>query len=241
MISGAQKIVRFGVSATVGRLKADKQDRAANQRRIAALVDWRPPTAARLEMKDFRRAGEEHGIDPWKLHGWLDTESSRGGFDEFGHAIMVPECQEFSKRTAHFYDNTDPDLSFAHWVHPARVKSGHPYTLDNTGRWDVLVRQAVLSFDAALESASWGAFQIMGWQFEKLNFDDAHELVSAIYQGERGHLDLAIRLLVAEDGFEALLSDDWLTAARIWNGGGKAEEYASDWAKASASRKELYR
>lgn len=229
-------IARFAVGNSI----AAKQDRAENARRVADLVCLRAQSPRRLEKIDFIRVAEEHGVEPWKLHALADIESRRGGFDNDGRAIAVPELHKFSEFTFRAYDKTDPDLSTAKWVHPAKVKPGHPYTLDNTGRWDILVRQAVLDFDAALKASSWGAFQIMGFNFAKLNFDAPIELVRRVYEGERAQLDLAVRYLIAEGGFDPLIKGDFVSAAIVQNGPGKPKEYAAEWRTASKTRQGQY-
>lgn len=225
---------------TVGAIRDSKQDRAVNAAAVAALVCMRPVNPTRLQKADYVRVAEERGVEPWKLHGLTDIESRSGGFDNHGHAIMVPELHQFSKRTANAYDVKFPDLSIPKWIHPAKVKKGHPYLLDNLGRWDILARQAALNFDAAIASASWCAFQCMGFNFKKLNFNSPIELVQYLYLGERQQLDVAVRLLIADDGFEALVKGDYYRAAIVQNGTGKPKEYAADWARAANIRKGNY-
>ena len=224
----------------VGNSLAAKQDRANNARVTAELVNLKAQNPMRLERIDFQRVAEEHGVEPWKLHGLTDIESRRGGFDNDGRAIMVPELHKFSEFTLRAYDETNPDLSIRKWIHPARVKAGHPYTLDNAGRWDTLARQASLNADAAVRAASWGAFQIMGFNYAALHFDTPLELVRRIYQGERAQLDLAVRYLIAEGGFDPLLKGDFYRAAIVQNGTGKPNEYAAEWKAASLKRREQY-
>lgn len=224
----------------VGNAVAAKQDRAQNALRVASLVGMQPLRSSRLEKSDFVRVGEERGVEAWKLHGLTDIESRRGGFDNDGRAIMVPELHKFSEFTFQAYDKAHPDLSAKKWIHPAKVKPGHPYTLDNSGRWDVLARQAALSFDAAIKAASWGAFQIMGFNYKALNFDTPLELVRAIYEGERRQLDLAVQFLISQGGFEALLRGDYFRAAIVQNGTGKPREYAAEWKAAAEMRRGQY-
>lgn len=224
----------------VGNSLAAKQDRADNARATAELVTLKAYNPKRLEQIDFLRIAEEHGVEPWKLHGLTDIESRRGGFDNDGRAIIVPELHKFSEFTFRAYDATDPDLSIRNWTHPAKVKAGHPYTLDNPGRWDILARQAALNFDAAVRAASWGAFQIMGFNYAVLNFDTPLDLVRRVYEGERAQLDLAVRYLIAEGGFDPLLKGDFYRASIVQNGTGKPKEYAAEWKAASLKRREQY-
>lgn len=229
-------VARFAV----GNALAAKQDRANNAATMAYLVGLKAQNPSRLERIDFQRVAEEHGVEPWKLHGLTDIESRKGGFDNDGRAIMVPELHKFSEFTFRAYDESDPDLSIRNWIHPAKVKAGHPYTLDNPARWDVLARQAALDFDAALRAASWGAFQIMGFNYQALNFDTPLDLVRRVYEGERAQLDIAVRFLIAEGGFGPLLKGDFYRAAIVQNGTGKPREYAAEWKAASLKRRELY-
>lgn len=237
---GSSPLMRAAIRLTAGAALDAKQDRAVNAALVAELVNLQPGDPARLGRVDFVRVAEERGIEPWKLHGLADIEARRGGFDNFGRATMVPELHQFSKRTAHAYDVKHPTLSIPKWIHPSKVKKGHPYLLDNLGRWDILAQQAALNFEAAIQSASWCAFQIMGFNFRKVNFDSAFDLVRYLYQGERQQLDIAVRLLIADDGFDALIKGDYYRAALVQNGDGKPKEYAAEWARAANERRSGY-
>jgi hypothetical protein len=239
-VPSPKAVVRAVTGVTVGAVRDAKQDRARNAQLMAELVSLRPENAKRLDESDFRRVGEQHGVPPWKLHAMADIESNRGGFDADGRAIVVPELHQFAKRTAHAYRTSHPEFYQAEFIVPSKVPRGHPYKIDNAGRWDVLARLAALNFDAALESTSWGAFQLMGFHWRLFNFSSPLDLVRALYESERRQLDFAVRLLIAGDGFDALCAGDWKTAARCQNGPGNVASYAAKWEAAADKRRALY-
>lgn len=237
---GLASLVREATRLTVGATLEQKQDRALNAALMSELINLKPGNPARLDKSDYVRVAEAHGVEPWKLHGLADIESRRGGFDNFGRATILPELHQFSKRTGHVYDKEFPALSIPVWIPPGKVKAGHPYKLDNLARWDLLAQQAALNFDAALEASSWGALQVMGFNYRKVNFDSAFDLVRYVYQGERQQLDIAVRLLLADDGLEPLIKGDYYRAAIVQNGPGKPKEYAAEWKHAANERKGSY-
>lgn len=75
---------------------------------------------------------------------------------------------------------------------------------------------------SALESASWGSFQIMGFHWKALGFNSVQELVNKAYT-EEGQLDLFVRFVKASPNvLRALKAKDWVGVARAYNGPGYA-------------------
>lgn len=71
----------------------------------------------------------------------------------------------------------------------------------------------------AVESASWGLFQIMGYHWEPLGYANADEFVAAMKRSENDHLEAFVRLIKADSALhKALKSRKWAEFARIYNG-----------------------
>lgn len=71
----------------------------------------------------------------------------------------------------------------------------------------------------ALESASWGLFQIMGYHWRFLGFSTLQDFVNAMYRDEAAHLDAFCRFVLAQPAMHANLKKrNWAAFARMYNG-----------------------
>jgi len=71
----------------------------------------------------------------------------------------------------------------------------------------------------ACESASWGAFQIMGYHWRALGYESIDEFVSAMSRNEAAQLDAFVRFILADAALhKALTARKWADFARGYNG-----------------------
>lgn len=76
---------------------------------------------------------------------------------------------------------------------------------------------------SALESASWGAFQIMGYHAERLGYASVYEFVRLMSQDENQQLEAFVRFIEADPPLhKALKAKKWADFARRYNGPGYA-------------------
>ena len=72
---------------------------------------------------------------------------------------------------------------------------------------------------AALESASYGAFQVMGFNWIRCGYPHVQELVNAMFRSSYDHLDSFVRFIQSDAKLlKALRAQDWPTCARLYNG-----------------------
>lgn len=81
---------------------------------------------------------------------------------------------------------------------------------------------ARLDRNAALQSASWGLFQIMGMNYKSAGFLRLQDFVNAMYASADDHLEAFANLILTMDVrlAPALRDKDWPTFSRIYNGSG---------------------
>ena len=80
----------------------------------------------------------------------------------------------------------------------------------------------VIDRQCALESASWGAFQIMGYHWKTCGYETLQQFINA-QQTAAGQLNSFVRFIQADSRLSrALKAKDWATFARIYNGPGYA-------------------
>lgn len=105
--------------------------------------------------------------------------------------------------------------------------------------YDRLKRARRLNEDAALESASWGMFQIMGFHWKNLGYPSIKGYVELMQKSEGEHLDAFVKFNHVENLTRFLRAKDWAGFARRYNGPGfKKNKYdeklAAAYAKFSA-------
>lgn len=72
---------------------------------------------------------------------------------------------------------------------------------------------------AAVESASWGIFQIMGFHWKHLGYESSRDYVAAMSINEANQLDAFVRFVEKDKGMHAALRrHDWADFASRYNG-----------------------
>ncbi len=88
------------------------------------------------------------------------------------------------------------------------------------GRLD---RATAINREAALESCSWGKFQIMGFNFKMCGCANIQEFVNKIYKGEESQLELFVTYLINAGLADELRDKRWAAFALRYNGPRYAE------------------
>ena len=85
--------------------------------------------------------------------------------------------------------------------------------------WDRLNRAIEINEDAALCSASFGMFQLMGYQHLKCGCDFVQDFASKMEESEVSQLTLFANFLKSNPAMlKALSNHDWVSFARLYNG-----------------------
>jgi hypothetical protein len=84
---------------------------------------------------------------------------------------------------------------------------------------DRLAAAARIHDQAAIESASWGLFQIMGFHWSALGYASAEVFADAMARGEAAQLEAFVRFIEADRALHrSLRRHDWRDFARRYNG-----------------------
>ncbi|WP_339703311.1 N-acetylmuramidase domain-containing protein [Algoriphagus aquimarinus] len=87
--------------------------------------------------------------------------------------------------------------------------------------------------EAALSSASWGSYQVMGFHAIPLGYPSVQQFVDEMYKHERNHLEVFGRYILKNDCLAYLQSKNWAKFAECYNGSGYAQnKYDEKMAKA---------
>lgn len=163
-----------------------------------------------LQPEDIRRAAKNLGVTPAHIKAVVDVESNGSGFLDDGRVKILFEAHKFSKYTNGKYDNHFPNISSRVWNR--RLYKG------GAKEWDRINQASGLDRMAAYKSASYGLFQIMGFNYQACGFDNVYSFVDAMKKSEGDHLDAFVQFIIINNMAEDLMSGDWKSFARKYNG-----------------------
>jgi hypothetical protein len=170
--------------------------------------------AAPLTRADFEAAAARLKCEWEALAAVTEVESSpQGAFAPDGKPVICYEKHIFSRKTASRFDAAHPHVS-------SRTPTIYPGTQHE--RWAQLAEAFALDAEAALQSTSFGRFQIMGQCYAQLGLANAHEYVSKLARSERDQLE-AFEAFIRVSGLaDELQRRDWVGFASRYNGPGYA-------------------
>lgn len=201
---------------------------------LRAILAAEPATAAPappsklLGAEDISHAADVLGVTIPQVRAVIAVESGKlGGFGTDGRPIILYEPHIFSRLTQHRYDDTHGGVSYLRW-------KAKPYPASQADRWAQLEYAANLDRPAAIQSASYGLFQIMGFNFKVCGFTDPEAFFAAMHVSEREHLMAFVGFVKGNSLDRHLIAGDWEAFARGYNGPGQAPAYAAKLAAAHA-------
>jgi hypothetical protein len=163
-----------------------------------------------LKDLDYVVAAQLLGCDVPAVKAVKIVEAPKGGFLPDGRLTILFEAHLFSSKTKHVYDKTHPDISAPKWDRKLYV--------GGAGEWNRLEKAKALNETAALESASFGMFQILGGNFKECGYNSARELISSFGESERNQLFAFVRYIQTRKLDVYLRNHDWANFARLYNG-----------------------
>lgn len=158
------------------------------------------------------RAARRLGVDVATVKAVASVESSGNGFLPDGRPKILFERHVFARLTAHRFDRDHPDLSH---TEPGGYQGG-------AAEYGRLYRALQLDGDAAPQAASWGAFQVMGYNFEACGERSFNGFLLAMHHGADAHLDLFVAFVLGQGLAQHLRARNWAAFARGYNGPGYA-------------------
>ena len=174
-----------------------------------------PTESKTLTEADFQRAANTLGVDIAAIKAVASVEAAGSGFLADGRAKILFEAHIFSDKTGGAYDRSNPDISSPRW-NSDLYKGG-------AAEYPRLEKAMELNETAALEAASWGKFQIMGFNHKAAGYDNVQDFVAAMGQSEGKHLDAFVNFIKAHPSMHQDLKEhDWAGFARQYNGPGYA-------------------
>ncbi|MDR1934532.1 MAG: N-acetylmuramidase family protein [Candidatus Accumulibacter sp.] len=174
-------------------------------------------TDKRLKESDFEAAAKELAVPTAAVKAVTEVESRGSGFYGDGRPVILFERHIMYRRLKDAIGQQRADAFVG--SHPGVVNSTAGGYRGGVAECDRLDEAARIDRACALESASWGLFQIMGFHWQRLGFASVQAFVDAMYRDEAAHLDAFVRFVKANLAiWAAMKAQDWVRFAKNYNG-----------------------
>lgn len=198
-------------------------DGVAGEKTQAVLAGADPKHFLRLV--DLQAGAKRLGIELAAMLAVNEVESAGLGFLVNGKPKVLFERHVMYQRLA--MPRHDGDDAEALQRHAAELAATYS-TLVNpkpggyvggTAEHQRLANARLLDAVCAQESASWGAFQIMGYHWQRLGYASIDDFVARMSTTEAEHLEAFIRFIEADPAlYKALKARKWAEFAKRYNG-----------------------
>lgn len=174
-----------------------------------------------LTFKDVADCAARLSVDPHVLWAVALTESDGAGYLPSGRLKILFEGHVFWKRLMKngidpaAYLPGDRDILYPAWTKKF-YKGGE-------GEYARLYRACAIDEDAALCSASYGAFQVLGGNYADLGWPDVKSFVLRMAEGCAGQMEIFAEFLRRKKLLPAIRARAWQEIARVYNGPRYAE------------------
>ena len=171
----------------------------------------------RLTEDDFRRCAETLNVEIAAIKAVQEVETGgRGGFFALNRPAILFEGHIFwsqLKKQGISPENIvkgNEDILYPKWT-KSHYKGG-------MGEYERLDKAIVINETAAYSSASWGLFQIMGFNYAACGCKSVMEFVEKMRTNEGSQLDLFVVFLKTNGWDKYLHALNWAEFARHYNG-----------------------
>jgi len=160
--------------------------------------------------QNFIDAAKEINCEIAAIKAVAEVESAGDGFFSDGRPKILFEAHIFGSLTKYKYNDTHPNISSRKW-NKSLYKGG-------IKEYDRLNEAMKLDKEAALKSASWGKFQIMGFNYNICGWNNVESFVDDMYKNEGEHLKAFVGFIRSNKLEKYLQSKDWAKFAKAYNG-----------------------
>lgn len=180
-----------------------------------------------LSEQDLRDFAQKHNLELAAVKAVNEVESNGKGFFIDGRPKILFEGHVFWEqlKRAGIDPSTVSNASNADVLFP---KATRAHYIGGPREYDRMEKASKVSPDpkvksAALASASWGSYQIMGYHALKLGYGSVQEFVDQMYVHERNQLEAFGRYITVFGCINHLRAKNWASFARCYNGAGYAQ------------------
>jgi hypothetical protein len=169
-----------------------------------------------LQQSDFIGAASLLHVPVAVIKAVAEVESNGAGFLPDGKPVILFEphvyWKELKKRNINPLNHVkgNEDILYPVW-------GSKPYG-GVSKQHARMERAAKINRDAALSSASWGRFQIMGFNWKLCGFKSLQAFINAMFKSEGEHLNAFCNYILNTGLQDELIYKDWKGFARSYNG-----------------------
>jgi len=173
-------------------------------------------THLKMSTGAFAKAAEILSVTEAHVRAVASVEALGSGYLASGRPKILFEAHKFSAATGHKYDACYPNISAKKWDKTL-------YGAGGEHQYDRLSQALKLNQTAALGASSWGAFQILGSNFQAAGYPSVQAFVYAACQSEDEQLFSFCAFVKSNPAMhKALKVNDWAGFASRYNGPGYA-------------------
>lgn len=173
-------------------------------------------TAKKLTQDDYSRAAAALNVPVAAVRAVTEVESKGSGFLPDGRPVILFE-RHIMRRQLEKVGRKDIDelqAKFPSYVN--RQPGGYKGGAAEHERFGIA---ATIHRQCAIESCSWGLFQVLGVHWKLLGYASVQDFVNAMYRSEAEHMDCFVRFIRANPNLlRALRAQDWAAFAAGYNG-----------------------
>lgn len=170
----------------------------------------------KLTIKQIENQANLLGIEAAALKAVIEVECKGSGFNADSTPVILFERHVMQQR---LLQNGQSKISDQMMIKRPDLcsKSAGGYGLYSAqhGRLNAAAQYHRAS---ALESASWGIGQVMGYHWKSLGYATLQVFINAMYKDEASQLDAMCRYIQVNGLINALKNKDWKAFARGYNG-----------------------
>jgi hypothetical protein len=198
-------------------------DGKAGEKTLAALSGT--DCSKLLRNATLAAAAKRLGVELAAIYAVNEVESAGSGFLDTGKPKILFERHVMHRRLGLPRAEGDDQAALRRHadelaaLYPALVNTKPGGYIGGPGEHQRLAQARMIDALCANESASWGAFQIMGYHAERLGYASVDEFVRLMSQDENQQFEAFVRFIEADPALlKALKGKKWAAFAKAYNG-----------------------
>lgn len=182
-------------------------------------------TTLLLGAGNLSAAAQRLGLPLATVYAVNEVESAGAGFLANGKPKILFERHQMYRQLCTPRNPDDDAAELKHHadelvaLSPSLVNPAPGGYAGGTAEHQRLAQARMIDDTAALESTSWGAFQIMGYHATRLGYESVQAFAAAMASGEPAQFDAFVRFIEADPALlKALKARKWADFAKLYNG-----------------------
>ncbi|MEX3073478.1 N-acetylmuramidase domain-containing protein [Vibrio alginolyticus] len=163
-----------------------------------------------LTESDYINVAQKLGCEAAAIKAVSEVESHGDAYFSNGKPKILFEAHIFSRLTSRAYDMSHPSISSRSWNRSLYIGGVSEYSRLN--------KAIQLNPNAAIQSASWGRFQIMGFNFKLAGYSTAESFVEGMFKSEKAQLYAFVAFIEKSGLVKHIRDKNWASFARGYNG-----------------------